>query len=68
MDNLLNYLKITAAAHFLGVTSATLRNWERQGKLKAYRNPLNRYRLYKKEDLEKLLQRIKESQTVENII
>ena len=54
-----DYLKITEAAKLLGVTTNTLRNWEKEKKIKVYRNPLNSYRLYKKEDLEELLNNVK---------
>jgi len=54
-----DYLKITEAAELLGVTTNTLRNWEKERKIKVYRNPQNSYRLYKKEDLEALLNNIK---------
>jgi len=54
-----DYLKITEAAKFLGVTANTLRNWEKEKKIMVYRNPQNLYRLYKKEDLEELLANIK---------
>jgi len=54
-----DYLKITEAAKFLGVTTNTLRNWEKEKKITVYRNPQNMYRLYKKEDLEALLANIK---------
>lgn len=54
-----DFLKIKKAAEFLGVTGNTLRNWEQRKKIAVYRNPINRYRLYKKEDLEKLLNNIK---------
>lgn len=54
-----NYLQIEEAAKFLGVCSNTLRNWEREKKIKVYRNPLNSYRLYKVEDLKELLKNIK---------
>lgn len=37
---------ITSAAEIIGVSVATLRNWDRSGKLKAVRDPENRYRLY----------------------
>ena len=50
-----DYLQIKAAAAFLGVSVNTLRNWERQGKLATYRHPINGYRLYRKTDLEALL-------------
>jgi excisionase family DNA binding protein len=53
-----DYLKIEEAAEFLGVSANTLRNWEKAKKIRSYRNPLSNYRLYKKEDLEKLLQDI----------
>lgn len=42
----------------LGVTPLTLRNWDNKGKLKALRHPLNNYRVYKREDIEKLLEEI----------
>lgn len=54
MDAFKDFVTIKEAAEFLGVTSATLRNWDKQGKIKAYRHPLNRYRLYKKSELEKI--------------
>ena len=42
------------ASKYLGVTKNTLRNWDRSGKLKAVRNTMNKYRLYRKEDLDKV--------------
>lgn len=58
MKNIQDYLQIKGASELLGVTRATLRNWERNGKLHSHRHPINRYRLYKREDLEALLQSI----------
>jgi MerR family copper efflux transcriptional regulator len=55
------YLTVGEAAEFLGVSPATLRNWDRAGKLVPYRHPLNKYRLYKKSDLEKLLNDVKKT-------
>ena len=52
------YLTIKEAAEILGVTPLTLRNWDKSGKLKAYRNPINNYRLYKIEDIELFLRKI----------
>ncbi|PIR71854.1 MAG: MerR family DNA-binding transcriptional regulator [Candidatus Nealsonbacteria bacterium CG10_big_fil_rev_8_21_14_0_10_37_25] len=52
------YLTVREVADSLGVTSLTLRNWDKSGKLKAYRNPINNYRLYKPEDIELLLRKI----------
>ncbi len=42
---------LNEAATFLGVSKATLRNWDHGDKLKAYRNPINGYRQYDMEDL-----------------
>ena len=61
MQKIDKYLKIKDAASLLGVAPATLRNWEKLGKLKPHRNPSNRYRLYKIEDLEKFLKEIERS-------
>ena len=62
MNKIVDYLTIQQAANFLGVVPNTLRNWERAKKITAYRNPLNHYRLYKKEDLEEQLKNIKPTQ------
>lgn len=59
INKITDYLKIRDAAKFLGVTANTLRNWEKEKKIMVYRNPQNSYRLYKQEDLEKLLNNIK---------
>ena len=48
----------------MGVTPLTIRNWDKRGKLQAYRNPINNYRVYKIEDVEKLLGEIDESKNV----
>lgn len=58
MEKITNFLTIGEAAEILGVSLNTLRNWERAKKIVVYRNPINKYRLYKKEDLEKLLDNI----------
>lgn len=60
MIKITDYLKIQDAAKFIGVTANTLRNWEKEKKITVYRNPQNSYRLYKKEDLEKLLNSIQQ--------
>ena len=52
------YLRIKEVSKILGVTPLTLRNWDNAGKLKAYRNPINNYRVYKPEDIELFLRNI----------
>jgi MerR family transcriptional regulator, copper efflux regulator len=59
--NLRDYLQVKDAAEFLGVSPSTLRNWERAGKITAYRNPVNGYRLFRRSDLEQLLADIERS-------
>jgi excisionase family DNA binding protein len=52
------YLTVNEVAKMLGVTPLTLRNWDKSGKLKAYRNPINNYRVYKPEEIELFLRRV----------
>lgn len=54
-SNLGDFLTVSEAASTLGVSPSTLRNWDRAGKLKATRHPINGYRLYRREDLAKLI-------------
>ena len=52
------YITIRQASAILGVSPLTLRNWDKNGKLKAHRHPMNNYRVYKMEDLEKVIHEI----------
>ena len=56
-------LTIKEAAKLFAVTPLTLRNWDKKGKLKALRHPLNNYRVYERADLEKLVQGMREGAT-----
>jgi len=56
--NLRDYLTVSEAAEYLGVSAATLRNWDRAGKVQAVRHPVNGYRLYRKEELANLLKKV----------
>jgi DNA (cytosine-5)-methyltransferase 1 len=56
------FLNVTEVARLLGVTPLTVRNWDERGKLSAYRNPVNNYRMYKIEDVEAIMQKIEQSQ------
>ncbi len=55
MDTSKKFLNIKEAATILGVTPLTLRNWDKSGKLVPLRHPLNNYRAYRLENIEKLL-------------
>jgi len=54
-----DYLTVAEAAALLGVSPSTLRNWDRSGKLKASRHPLNKYRIYRENDLERVKNSVK---------
>lgn len=56
--NLGDYLTVGEAATTLGVSRSTLRNWDKAGKLKPYRHPVNDYRLYNRKELEALLREV----------
>src|SRR6266498_1587365 len=45
------YLTVSEAADFLGVSPWTLRNWDKSGRLKPSRHPKNGYRIYRRQDL-----------------
>ena len=53
--NFSEYRTVGEAAEYLGVSPATLRNWDRSGKLKPRRHPHNGYRIYLHADLESIL-------------
>jgi hypothetical protein len=55
LDSLEDYVRVGEAASILGVTTKTLRNWDRAGKVKTRRHPVNGYRVYSREDLHTLL-------------
>jgi len=59
MMNFKDFLMITEAAEFLGVHKNTLRNWEKAKRIKVYYHPISKYRFYKKEDLEAILNSFK---------
>ena len=62
----LKYLSIKEAAHMIGVTPLTLRNWDKKGTLTSYRNPVNNYRVYRADQIEMFLRRIENSKNKKN--
>ena len=58
MEKLSDYVRVTEAADYLGVSPNTLRNWVNAGKIAAVRHPVNAYRLFKREDLDALLKKV----------
>jgi excisionase family DNA binding protein len=47
-------ITIKDAASILGVSQMTLRRWDKAGKFKAYRHPMNNYRFYQRDEVVKL--------------
>ena len=58
MAKLDSFLTVAEAAEYLGVSSNTIRNWGRDGKIKEHRHPINNYRLFKAVDLERILKNV----------
>ncbi len=54
----MKYLTIKKAAKLLHVTPLTLRNWDKKGILKPYRNPVNNYRVYRLDQIEGFLRKL----------
>lgn len=52
------YVTIKEAAYVLGVSPLTLRNWDKNGKFPAQRHPMNNYRVYKAENLLRIIEDI----------
>lgn len=51
-------VSIKEAAKILGVSSLTLRRWDKSGKFKAARHRMNNYRLYRLAEIKKLAKKI----------
>jgi len=52
------FLLVKETAELLGVSANTVRAWAETGKLQEYRHPVNNYRLFRRDDVEALVQRI----------
>ena len=65
MGEMVNMLKTLAeqvtikeASKILGVESYTLRRWEKKGLISCFRNKVNNYRMYSREDIMNILKKI----------
>jgi len=61
------YLNISEAAKILQVTPLTLRNWDKKGKLVAFRHPINNYRVYTADQIVAFLRKIRGIEKVDKI-
>ena len=57
----MKYITIKKAARLLHVTPLTLRNWDKKGLLRPYRNPINNYRLYRLDQIEAFLRQLEQT-------
>ena len=58
-------ITIQKAAEILEVNPETLRRWDRKGKFKAKRHPINGYRLYNETDIKSLFKKIQQGGTLD---
>jgi len=57
------FITIKEAAETLGVSRDTLRRWDRAGKLKTKRHPMNNFRIYDPTEVEALRKAILEGKS-----
>jgi|TARA_B110001469_G_C9606211_1_gene301418 DNA (cytosine-5)-methyltransferase 1 len=52
------YYSLNEVSEILGKSKETLRRWDREGKFSAVREPISQYRIYKKEQINTLLEQL----------
>jgi len=52
------FVLVKEAAELLGVCPNTIRSWGENGKLTEYRHPVNSYRMFKRNEIERLLKKM----------
>ncbi len=55
------YVTVHEAAEILGVAMNTVRAWGAAGKIPELRHPMNGYRLYRREDLNQVLNMVEQA-------
>lgn len=61
------YLSLSEAAEIFGKSKETLRRWDNEGILKAVREPVSNYRVYRKDDVQTLLGNLFDEKSEETI-
>jgi DNA (cytosine-5)-methyltransferase 1 len=59
-----DYLTVKAACDLLGISPNTLRCWGASGKVTEYRHPVNNYRLFRRDELHTLRERLQHPQPI----
>ena len=54
------FVLVSEAAEMLGVCPNTIRSWGSNGKITEYRHPVNDYRMFKRKEVEKLLNKMRQ--------
>lgn len=62
------YYTLSETSDILGKSKETLRRWDREGKLEAFREPMSQYRVYKKDIIDNLLLPITEVEKTDNFV
>lgn len=66
MKNLGDYVTVSVAAELLGVSANTVRAWADRGKLPAYKNPANGYRIFRRSEIASFLNELHTSSCVKD--
>ena len=53
-----DYYSLNEVSEILGKSKETLRRWDRDGKFTAVREPISKYRIYKKEQINSILEQL----------
>lgn len=65
------FLTLSEVAKITGKSKATIRRWDQNGKLTAVREPMSNYRIYRKEEVDKLFSQfaqLEEANTTSNFV
>lgn len=62
-----DYISLSEAAELIGKSKQTLRRWDNEGKLTAFREPVSNYRVYKRAQIEMLFGDFLENGEIEDV-
>jgi len=61
------YLSLAETANLIGKSKETLRRWDKEGKLTAFREPGSNYRVYRKKDIQLFMGQLYQEELVEEV-